>query len=128
MIHFPTKNPILDKNIDPDVNFFSDHNIPVLDTNYHFPNEVKEDLKDIVLAGFSILHLNMRCMKKNFESFRELLLQMKFDFRIICLSETWRDDYSYSNNSLFHLPNYNVVHQVRSNKKVYSYKILLHTR
>ena len=37
---------------------------------------------------------------------------------MICLSETWNSDESFSNDSTLHLPNYNPIHFGRKNKRV----------
>mgnify|MGYP001795064481 FL=1 len=69
------------------------------------------------LAEFSILHLNIRSIKKNFENFKLFLSSFSFDFSIICFSETWLDDSFLESQSLYELPNYKSVHQVRNNGK-----------
>ena len=69
------------------------------------------------MAEFSILHLNIRSIKKNFENFKLFLSSFSFDYSIICLSETWLDDSFLESQSLYELPNYKSVHQVRNNGK-----------
>ena len=50
--------------------------------------------------------------KKTFESFKLLLSEIKFNFKVICLTETWaRND--ISKNSLFQLENYTILYQNR---------------
>ena len=58
-----------DNDQDPDVNFYQTQ-ISSLDTSYYIPNEVKENLENFQQKSFSALHLNIRRMSKNFESFR----------------------------------------------------------
>ena len=91
-----TVNPELD----PDVNFFQ--NISSLDTKYFSLNETKNFVNNIDSKSFSVLHLNIRSMKKNFETFREFVENLKPSFSVICLSETWceSDDTKNSNYSL----------------------------
>ena len=57
--------------------------------------------------SFSILHLNIRSIKKNFENF-------KLFFSTLCFSEIWLDKVG---NSLYELPNYINKHQVRDDRK-----------
>ena len=57
---------------DPDVNFYQTQ-ISSLDTSYYIPNEFKEKPENFQQKSFSVLHLNIRNMSKNFESFREFL-------------------------------------------------------
>ena len=40
-----------------------------------------------------------------------------FKFKITCLSETWCKDEGVNNNSLFQIPNYSTIHQIRSGDK-----------
>ena len=51
---------------DPDVNFYQTQ-ISTLDTSYYIPNEVKENLENFQQKSFSVLHLNICSMSKNFE-------------------------------------------------------------
>ena len=50
--------------------------------------EVKCSLKGFDPSAFSVLHLNIRSMKKNFENFKEFLKNLSVSFSDICLSET----------------------------------------
>ena len=56
-------------------------------------------------------------MNKNFESFKEFYSKIKFKFIIVCLSETWVDDFSFSKNSNLQLSGYKVLHQTRKYRK-----------
>ena len=56
-------------------------------------------------------------MNKNFESFKEFYPKIKFKFSIVCFSEKWVDDISFSKNSNFQLSCYKVLHQTRKNRK-----------
>ena len=41
---------------------------------------------------FSVVHLNIRSIKKDFQSFKVFLNFINFTFSVICLSEIWWDD------------------------------------
>ena len=41
---------------------------------------------------FSVVHLNIRSIKKNFQSFKVFLNLINFTFSVICLPEIWWDD------------------------------------
>ena len=99
---------------DPDLNYFNDLNLV---TSYIFQNEVKNYLNYNKQNNLSILHLNIRSIRKNFESFRELLETTDDSFNIICLTETWSKDLEFKTNSLFHLQQYNSIHSERKSKK-----------
>ena len=62
---------------------------------------------------FTMLHLNIRSISKNFDSFRILIEGLSFNCSVIGLSETWFSDHS---PSLFSLPNYNLVVNNRPDK------------
>ena len=59
-----------------------------------------------------MLHLNVRSLKKNFESLKGILTTIKFEFKVICLTETWCPD-DPRNETLFNLENYTSINQVR---------------
>ena len=73
--------------LDPVTHFFG--SISSLDTRYFTVNETKTFVSNIDSESFTVLHLNMRSMKKNFESFQEFCKDIKYNFSAICLSETW---------------------------------------
>ena len=100
---------------DPDINFYQD--ISSLETHYCSPNDFKNNFQSFLKDSFSVLHLNIRIMNKNFEYFKEFYSRIKFKFSIVCFSETWVDDISLSKNSHFQLSRYKVLHQTRKNRK-----------
>ena len=57
----------------------------VVDTSYYIPNEVKENLEIFQQKSFSVLHLNIYNMSKNFESFQEFLDSLCFSFSAILI-------------------------------------------
>ena len=69
---FSVNEDLKDNNEDPDVNFYQTW-ISSLDTSYYIRNEVKENLENFRQKLFSVLHLNIHSMSKNFESFQEFL-------------------------------------------------------
>ena len=112
---FSINEDFKDNDQDPDVNFYQTQ-ISSLDTSYYIPNEVKEKLENFQQKSFSVLHLNIRSMSKNFESFREFLDSLCFTFSAICLSETWCQPHETSNSNL-QIPGYVSLHQTRKNRR-----------
>ena len=49
--------------------------------------DTKDQLKSLQLNSFSVLHLNIRSMKKHFEAFQYFIETLNFKFNAICLSE-----------------------------------------
>ena len=94
---------------DPDINFYQD--ISSLETHYCSPNDFQNNFQCFLKDCFSVLHLNTRNMNKNFESFKEFYWNINFKFSIVCFSETWVDDISFSKNSNFQLSGYHALHQ-----------------
>ena len=82
---------LLNNAYDPDLNFFS-KNIKNLDTVYVLPEDFHDSLEKPITSYFSILHLNIRSIKKNFESFKTFLSSLDFTFSIIYFLEKWCDD------------------------------------
>ena len=72
-----------------------------------------------------MLHLNNRSFQKNFDSLLNLLMTLKFEFKVICITETWCSDNSMNHN-LFELPQYKSIHQVRRAGKGGGIAVFLH--
>ena len=64
-------------------------------------------------GSFSILHINIRSLNKNFENFKAMLSDLNYDFSMICVSETWCSNDSFLSNSNYNLGQYNFIHQER---------------
>ena len=110
-------NILLDDSCDRDVNFFN-VNFENLNTPYLFPEDFNSAYEnESSLNYFSILDLNIRSIKKNFENFKMFLNSINFTFSIICFSEAWLDETNSTDNSLSELPNYISKHQVRSDRR-----------
>ena len=90
---------------DPDVNFYQ-NNVSNVEANYFLMTEVKSSLASFDPNAFSVLHLNIRSMKKKFENFKEFLKNLSASFSAICLSETWCESQDESQNSNYILSGY----------------------
>ena len=55
-------------------------------------------------------------MHKNFENFMSFYKSINHNFKVICLTETWCHE-GDEKNSILQIPNYSVIHQVRSQNK-----------
>ena len=64
---FTTKVSFVDNEHDPNVNYY--HDVSMLDTQYLNPNKFKINFKEFSKNSFSVLHLNVRSINKNLESF-----------------------------------------------------------
>ena len=64
--------------------------------------------------SFSILHLNIRSLNKNFESLKNLIVEINFCFKVICITDSWCSDDPHTNNR-YQLPNYVSIHQGQKN-------------
>ena len=84
------------------------------------------DFLDNSSDQFSVLHLNIRSINKNFENFKLFLSLINFTFSVICLSETWWDGLATIEKSLYELPNYNSAHQARGDLKGSGVSIYIH--
>ena len=113
-------NILLDDSCDPDVNFFN-VNFENLNTPYLFPEDFSRAYENESSSNyFSILHLNIRSIKENFENFKMFLINqfsINFTFSIVCFSETWLDETNSTENFLCELPNYMSKHYVRSDRR-----------
>ena len=91
---------------DPDDNFFNEFNFK--DSQYFTPEESSRNLNNFDKSSFSMLHLNNRSLQKNFDSLLNLLMTLKFEFKVTCI--TWCSDNSMNHN-LFELTHYKSIHK-----------------
>ena len=98
-------------NQNPDVNFYNDFSS--LETSYLSPSEIYKNFQNFYKESFSVLHLDIRSMNKNFETFQDFYRTLNTIFSIICLTETWIDDSNINQNSLSQLEGYTSVHKIR---------------
>ena len=68
---------------DSDVNSYQS-NVSNVEVNYFLTTQVKKFLKGFDPNAFSVLHLNIRSMKKNFENFKGFLKNSSVSFSAIC--------------------------------------------
>ena len=94
------RSVFLNNTNDPDEDILSQ-----IDSVFYAAEEAATILKKVNYKTFSVLHLNVRSLNKSFESLKELLTTIKFEFKVICLTETWCTDYP-RNKTLFNLENY----------------------
>ena len=99
---------------DPGENFFNAFSFK--DSQYFTPEESMWNLDHLDKSSFSMLHLNIRSLQKNFDSLFNLLVTLKFEFKVICITETGCSDNSMNRN-LFKFPQYKSIHQVRRRSK-----------
>ena len=103
---------------DPDLNYFNDLNSNNFNSPYVLEENVKRYLCDIRTYDIlSLIYLNIRSMNSNFEKLHDLLLNCSNSFNIICVTKAWSTDNDTKNNSNFHLPNFDFIHQERKTGK-----------
>ena len=61
-------------------------------------------------------HLNIKSFQKNFDNLFNPLMTLKFQFKVLCITETWCLDNSM-NHYLFKIPQYESIRQVRRTGK-----------
>ena len=92
---------------DADENFFNAFNFR--DSQYFTPEESSQNLNSFDQSSFSMLHLNIRSLQKNFENLFNLFMTLKFEFKVICITQTWYSDNSM-NHDIFEVPQYKSIH------------------
>ena len=99
---------------DPDLNNFNDLNSNNFDSSYVLEDNVKRCLCHIKkYENLSLIHVNIKSMNSNFETLYDLLLNCSYFFNIICVTETWSTNKDLKDNSNFHFPNLDFMHQER---------------
>ena len=111
---YDSENLLLDNNSDPDENFFKESYFT--DTKYFSAEEAKLKPSCSKSNSFSLLHLNIRSLQRNFDKLTEFLDNLDFEFKVICISETWCSK-NVRCNILYKIRNYNSIHQIRGNGK-----------
>ena len=86
-------------NQNPYVNFCNE--ISSSNTNYLSPSEIDENFQNFSKESFSVLHLNIRSMNKNFETFQDFYKSLNTKFSIIYLTKTWANVSKINQNSLY---------------------------
>ena len=82
---FDLQNILLNNSNNPDDNFFNTNQFS--DTNYITIKETKSKLSCCDNKPFSILHLNIRSFRKNFDKLVNFLATLSFNFKVICVTE-----------------------------------------
>ena len=121
---FTVNDNFFNSESDPDINFYSD--ISSLNTKYFNRIEIREGFECLCKNGFSVLHVKIRSIHKNFETFRNFYSKLKCTFSVICFSKTWATGNSICNDSNFHIENYTVLHQVRESGRGGGLSIFVH--
>ena len=120
---FGFDNVFLNNTNGPDENIFN--NLSQIDSVFYAVKEAALSFKKINNKTFSMLHLNGRSLNKNFESLKELLTTIKFEFKVICFTETWCTD-DPRNETLFNLENYTSINQVRKHGREGGICVFIH--
>ena len=91
--------------------------------NYMFDCSL-DDVDVSFKNGFSILHLNSRSFNRNRDNIEVFLSNIKYDFSIIAMSETW---FKQDQSNLVDIPNYSLINNVpRLNRKSGGSAIYIH--
>ena len=99
--------------IDPDLNFYNEVTPLPNSCSYYLESTFNTAFQDKFKDCFSLLHLNIRSIPKNIDEFLSYLHNLKFEFSIIGLSETWLHEF---NQDLYFIEGYNHIHKVRSGR------------
>jgi hypothetical protein len=93
------------RDIDPDNNFFNNQtNSFYADCRYMYPDNLNNKLEENNAPDISVMHLNIRSLKKNYKSLNAMLDIIDHKFSVIGLTESWLKDYNYS---LYNFAGYN---------------------
>ena len=98
----------------PDSNFFNTHGFT--NTTYFTNETLKAMIKENNYISFSFLYLNTTIVNKKLESLKNLLVEINFCFKVICITDSLCSDDPHTNNR-YQIPNYVSIHQGRENGK-----------
>ena len=74
-------------------------------------------LKVWIFWHISSTTFQQKSLRKNSEDFKGLYKTLNLKFSTVWFSETWADDNKPENDSLIQLIGYNVLHQIRKNRR-----------
>ena len=94
---FDFQKVLIDEVNDPDINFFNDKS-EIVESSYFSIDEFNSTSKKLLKNYFSILHINIRSLNKNFKKLREYLSLLKRDFSVVALTKTWCNDNKAAQN------------------------------
>ena len=109
LIHL--RNLALSSDLDPDSNFNFDMFRCDYFTESQF-NELFHKTRSSFSNCFSLLHLNIRSLSRNYDNLTSFLANIDGKFSIMGVSETWLRDSGYS----FDIMGYDFIHKPRPNR------------
>ena len=105
------RNLALSSDLDPDSNFNFDMFRCDYFTESQF-NELFHKMSSSFSICFSLLHLNIHSLSRNYDNFTTFLANIEGKFSIMGVSETWLKDSGYS----FDITGYDFIHNPRPNR------------
>ena len=103
---------------DPDIQFFNEMTCLTSNTrcNYYLEDSFNQMVDNKVSSGqcFSVAHINIRSIPKNFQDWNIYLSTLQYEFTVIGISETWLSDF---NVDYYNQTGYKHMFQCRSNGK-----------
>ena len=121
--NFETEDPL--NNYDPDMHFFNiNSNSTLKDSQYYLHDSFIKDVEKYIVDSnmFSLFHLNIRSVNRNFKNLSYFLSTLPVSFACIGLTETWINEISFDN---FHYDGYNHIGKYRENRTGGGVSILL---
>jgi len=103
------------QDIDPDLHYFHDSVNTSIRCNYYSEENFVKKCSDFKIKNdnFSLFHINIRSVSKNFCELQHYLQSLNYSFDVIGLSETWLKDTTVNN---FYHPGYKAENSYRTNK------------
>ena len=103
---------ILDENIDPDINLLNDLKKKSM---YFTCHEFNRRLSNTLSCTVSLLHLNCRSLRKNFQNVENMLNNIKIKFDVVAITESWLS--STDDLNLYKINGYEIEYMHRLNKR-----------
>ena len=107
-----SRHLLLNSDIDPDSNVFTKNSQLLSNCIYLTSNEFNK-ISTSSSNIFSLFHVNIRSLSKNFADFSEFISTLNISFSSIGVSETWLRDF---NENLYSIPGYCFISNTRQHK------------
>ena len=107
-----SRHLLTNSDIDPDSNILGYNSHLLYNCLYLTSNEFN-NITLSISDSFTLLHINLRSLKKHFEELSEFLSTLNMPFSVIGISETWLNN---SNDDIFNIPGYKFISNNRRHK------------
>ena len=99
-------------NADPDFNFYNNA-AQAATSDYYVEDSFNAEFDGVSGQSLSVIHLNVRSVPRNLDKFVHYISNLKVNFTVIGLSETWLNE---TNHMIYNIDGYNAISKYRTGR------------